>query len=42
MLHTTHTYHRNARPIDAIYSIIHEMADPRLIRFDEAHQRIRA
>ncbi len=42
MLHHVHTYYRNARPIDAIYSIIREMADPDVIRFDEARQRILA
>ena len=34
--------YRNARPIDAIYGIIREMADPDVVRFDEARQRILA
>lgn len=34
--------YRNARPIDAIYSIIREMSDPDVVRFDEARQRILA
>lgn len=33
---------RSARPIDAIYSIIREMADPDTVRFDNARQRILA
>ena len=37
----THT-HRSVRPIDAIYGIIREMADPDMVRFDEARQRILA
>ena len=33
---------RRARPIDAIYSIIREMADPDTVQFAEARQRILA
>ena len=33
---------RSSRPIDAIYSIMREMADPDTVRFDEARQRILA
>ena len=31
---------RSSKPIDAIYSILREMADPDTIRFDDACQRI--
>lgn len=33
---------RSVRPIDAVYGIIREMADPDTVRFDEARQRILA
>lgn len=33
---------RSVRPVDAIYAIIREMADPDSVRFDEARQRILA
>ena len=33
---------RSSRPIDGIYSIMREMADPDTVRFDEAWQRILA
>ena len=33
---------RSSRPIDAIYSIMREMADPDTVRFDEARERILA
>lgn len=33
---------RRSKPIDAIYSILREMADPDMVRFDEARQRILA
>ena len=34
--------YRSVRPIDAIYSIIREMADPDTVQFVEARQRILA
>ncbi len=43
VLHTTsHSYNRSVRPIDAIYGILREMADPDMVRFDDARQRILA
>ena len=41
-LSNSYFYLRNSKPIDAIYSIIREMADPDMVRFDEARQRILA
>ena len=33
---------RSSKPIDAIYSILREMADPDTVWFDDARQRILA
>lgn len=41
-LYEEETGSQNVKPIDAIYSIIREMADPDSVRFDEARQRILA
>ena len=34
--------YRSSKPIDAIYSILREMADPDTVQFDDARQRILA
>ena len=34
--------YRSSKPIDVIYSILREMADPDTVRFDDARQRILA
>lgn len=39
---TWYVHCRSVRPIDAIYGILREMADPDMVRFDDARQRILA